>query len=256
MYHDKLMGNLKKLALFIVFPALLAVGSVFSGDEQRFPLGAILDGEVYNSLPRKASVADRAYEGLPKAFSLKSYAPLPGDQTDYGTCVAWAAAYAARTISESVALSRRDQTESTRNAFSPVYIYRKIRPDDPECQQGARIYWALDLMKKTGAVKILDIERSTDFPQVDLSYYNGSKKYPIAGYATLFSTNDKTKPGLITRTVKKSLVEGKPVIIGMNTSESFLKANDERKEWRNTLSYCTRNKPWIYAPSLDVKVCR
>jgi C1A family cysteine protease len=216
------MRNLKKLALFAAFLALFAVGPVFS--QQRFPLGAILDEESYNSLPKKAALAVRAYEGLPKSFSLKQYAPLPGDQTDYGTCVAWASAYAARTISESVALSRRNQTQSTQNAFSPVYVYRNIRPDDPECVQGAQIYWALDLMKETGAVKILDIERSVDFPRIDLSYYNESRKYPIADYVTLFSGDDKTKPGLVARTVKKSLVEGKPVIIGMNTPDSFLEA--------------------------------
>jgi C1A family cysteine protease len=219
-----IMRKLKKSALFAVLLAFFAVASVFA--QQRFPLGAILDEESYNSLPKKASLATRAYEGLPKSFSLKQYAPLPGDQTDYGTCVAWASAYAARTISESVALSRRNQTESTRNAFSPVYVYRNIRPDDPECVRGAQIYWALDLMKETGAVKILDIERSVDFPRVDLSYYNGSRKYPIADYVTLFSDDDKTKPGLVARRVKKSLVEGKPVIIGMNTPDSFLEASN------------------------------
>jgi hypothetical protein len=213
---------IKKLALFAVFVALFAAGTVFA--QQRFPLGAILDEESYNSLPKKAPLAVRAYKGLPKSFSLKQYAPLPGDQTDYGTCVAWASAYAARTISESVALSRRNQTAATQNAFSPAYVYRKIRPDDPECIRGAQIYWALNLMKETGAVKILDIERLVDFHRVDLSYYTGSKKYLIADYATLFSKNDKTKPGLVARTVKKSLVEGKPVIIGMNTPDSFLEA--------------------------------
>jgi C1A family cysteine protease len=200
---------------------LFAVNVVFGQTK-----GAILDEEAYNKLPRKASLATRAYEGLPGSFSLKQYAPLPGDQTDYGTCVAWASAYAARTIAESVALNRRSQTETTQNVFSPVYVYRTIRPDDPECQQGAQIYWALDLMKDSGAVKMLDIERSTDFPRVDLSHYRESRKYPIADYVTLFSREDKSKPAMITRTVKKSLTEGKPVIICMNTPDSFFEAKE------------------------------
>jgi hypothetical protein len=117
-----------------------------------------------------------------------------------------------------------NRVETTQNAFSPVYVYRRISPDDPSCLQGAQIYWALDLMKTSGAVRMLDIERETDFHLVEISSYNGSRKYPIADYVTLFSREERGKPGLVTRMVKKSLVEGKPVIIGMNTPNSFIEA--------------------------------
>ena len=215
---------LKRVLIFSLL--FFTAAFVFGQSEQNYPKGAIFDEEAYNTLPRKAPQATQAYEGLPRAASLKQFAPLPGDQNDYETCVAWASAYAARTISESVALNRRSQTETTRNVFSPAYIYRNIRPDDPECQRGAQIHWALDLMRDSGAVKMLDIERTIDFPRVDLSNYRDSRRYPIAGYVTLFSKNDKYKPGLVTRTVKKSLAEGKPVIIGMNTPDSFMEAKD------------------------------
>ncbi|MDR0452032.1 MAG: C1 family peptidase, partial [Treponema sp.] len=209
--------------IFILF---LGGGFLYPQSGPRYPLSAILDEAAYSRLPRKAPLASRAYDGLPKAYSLKQYAPLPGDQTDYGTCVAWASAYAARTISESVTLSRKDQSDIMQNVFSPVYVYRTIRPDDPECQEGAAIYWALDLMKDSGAVRMIEIERTVDFPRVDLSYYSGSKKFPIADYVTLFSREERSKPGLVTRTVKKSLAEGKPVIIGMNTPYSFMAADN------------------------------
>jgi hypothetical protein len=208
----------KSVAFFAVF--LLAVVCAFGQGR-----GAIFD-EQYDNLPRRAELALRSYEGLPSSFTLRQYAPLPGDQTDYGTCVAWAAAYAARTISESVALNRVNQTETTQNVFSPVFVYRNIRPDDPECQRGAQIYSALDYMRDTGAVKMLEIERSVSFPRVDLAYYRTSRNYPIADYVTLFSRDDRQKQALITRIVKKSLTERKPVIIGMNTPDSFLEAKD------------------------------
>jgi hypothetical protein len=205
--------------------SVLALAVVF-GETEQYPRGAILDEEAYNSLPRRAALATRSYEGLPSSVSLKQYAPLPGDQANYGTCVAWASAYAARTISESVALDRRSQTETTQNVFSPVHIYRNIQPDDRELRQGAQIHWALDMMRDTGAVRMLDVERSSDFRMVDLSHYRESRRYPIAGYVTLFSRDDTHKPGLVTRMVKKSLAEGKPVIIGMNTPDSFLEAKN------------------------------
>jgi hypothetical protein len=218
--------TLKRRSLWLVLFLLVCLGPVFGQSEDRYSRGAILDEEAYSRLPKKASLATRSYEGLPRAFSLKRFAPLPGDQTDYGTCVAWASAYAARTISESVALGRNSQNEITRNVFSPVFVYRNIRPDDPECRRGAQIFWALDLMKEQGAVKMLEIERIVDFPQVDLSLYNSSRKFPIADYVTLFSKEERYKPGLVTRIVKKSLSEGKPVIIGMNTPNSFMEAKD------------------------------
>jgi C1A family cysteine protease len=220
------MSIVRRILLALILP-LLAADPAYSQDESRYhPLGAIFDEETYGTLQRKAPLAARAYEGLPKSFSLKPYAPQPGDQADYGTCVAWASAYGARTISESIALSRRNRDETTRNAFSPAYVYHSIRPDDPDCLQGAQIHQALDLMKDSGAVKMLDTERKTDFPQIELSSYRKSKKYPIADYVTLYSREERGKSALVTRTVKKSLVEGKPVIIGMNTPQSFIDAEN------------------------------
>jgi hypothetical protein len=215
---------LKKITGFTFL--FLFVLSVVFGQSEQYVRGAIFDEDAYNSLPRKAALATRAYEGLPRSVSLKQYAPLPGDQANYGTCVAWASAYAARTISESVALDRRSQTETTQNVFSPVHVYRNIQPNDRDLQRGAQIHWALDLMRDSGAVRMLDVERSSDFRMVDPSLYRESRRYPIAGYVTLFSRDDAYKPGLVTRTVKKSLAEGKPVIIGMNTPESFFEAKD------------------------------
>ena len=219
------MRNIKKAVLFTLILSLFGTAALYSQDGRRYPLSAILDEAAYSRLPKKAPLASRAYEGLPKSYSLKQHAPLPGDQTDYGTCVAWASAYAARTISESVALDRKNQTDTTQNAFSPVYVYRSIRPDDPECLKGAAIYWALDLMKDSGAVKMVDSEYTVDFPLVDLSWYDESKKYPIADYVTLFSQEERSKPGMVARTVKKSLTEGKPIVIGMNTPYSFMLAD-------------------------------
>ena len=216
-YYYSIMAYKKSLVIW-VFLLILNIPA--------FSQGAIFDEEVYNNLPRTPSLAASSYEGLPSSFSLKQYAPLPGDQEDYGTCVGWAAGYAARTISESVALNRLNQTETTQNAFSPIYIYRNIRPDDPTGRYGAQIYTALDLMRDTGAVKMLEIERSLSFPNIDLTSYKNSRNYPIGDYVTLFSRDDRQKPALITRIVKKSLTEGKPVIIGMNTPNSFVDAKD------------------------------
>jgi hypothetical protein len=225
--------RIKKIAGFLFLLFSITLAAVFGQEEQNFPRGAIFDEEAYNSLPRRAELAAGSYEGLPKAYSLKQYAPLPGDQEELGTCVAWAVAYAARTISESVAMNRMNQTETTQNAFSPVYVYRTIRPDDPDCWKGTQIFTALDMMRDSGAVRMVAIERTVDFRRVNLTNYADSKTYPIAGYVTLFARDEEQKPALITRMIKKSLTEGKPVIVGMNIPDSFLEAKDIWEPWEN-----------------------
>jgi hypothetical protein len=213
----------KKAILLPVFLLCLNAGWLFPQDYKR---GAILDEALYNSLPEKPVLATRAYTSLPQAVSLKPYAPFPGDQTDYGSCVAWASAYAARTISESIIVKRRDRVVTTENAYSPVFVYKNIT-EDPECQSGAAIAWALDLMKTPGAVKMLDMERSVDFKKVTLASFSASRKYPIADYVTLYkNTRTGTNRPSQVEMVKKSLSEGKPVIIGMNCPESFLAAGE------------------------------
>jgi hypothetical protein len=104
----------KKLRLFVLLWLFLAVSA---SAQSGFPRGAILDEALYNSLPRKAVQLTRSYTGLPQTVSLKHYAPEPEDQSPYGTCVARSAAYAARTITKSVALNRRDRFLTTANVF-------------------------------------------------------------------------------------------------------------------------------------------
>ncbi|MDR2482165.1 MAG: C1 family peptidase [Treponema sp.] len=189
---------------------------------QQRPRSAILDEALYNSLPIKAGTLTRGYSTLPASASLKNYAPFPGDQGSYSTCTAWAAAYAARTIAESVAVKRLDRTLTSGNVFSPAFVYKNIS-DDPACQKGTAIVWALDLIKNQGVPRRIGAELAADFKSVQTAMYRDSRKYPIAGYAALFRyrRGETADPAVKTQTVKKSLSEGKPVIIGMNTPASF-----------------------------------
>jgi hypothetical protein len=206
--------------------AVLALGAG-RGFSQNYRPGAIFDRERYNSLPWKAARSAGASVTLPEAVSLKAYAPVPGDQGDYGTSVAWASAYAARTISESIALNRRNRTETTRGAFSPAFVYRMIS-DDPECRSGAEIYRALDAMKAEGAAKMLDLERIAGFEKIGRSFFDGRRRYPISDYAALFRRSGDwlESDGVRVQAVKKSLSEGKPVIIGMNCPPSLITAEE------------------------------
>ncbi|GHV79962.1 hypothetical protein AGMMS49944_17530 [Spirochaetia bacterium] len=225
-----------KRPVFLALLLALPLGFLFP---QTFPTGAILDSAHYDSLPQKAVQLSRAYTVIPKSVSLKAYAPFPGDQTAYQTCVAWSSAYAARTMLESLELGRTNRRRTTEEVFSPVFIY-KSASGDPTGSKGMTISQALDFMRDQGAVKRLSREQSLDFLNLSLAMYSGSQRYPIAGYTTLYRSSRGSDEGSAERVkmVKKSLAERKPVIIGMNCPESFFRAKEAWRPYENsTLDY-------------------
>jgi hypothetical protein len=217
---------------FLVLPLFLLLSPLFG---QEYSTGAILDPARYERTDARPALVTRSYDSLPRSVSLKQYSPIPENQGRYGTCVGWSTAYAARTISESIAMNRTDRTVTSNNVFSPIHLYKNISTDSTG-QSGTYIADALSFMRDEGAVKRLAFERTTDFPLIMLSAFASSRRYPISGYVRLFL--NPGVPGTIAERVlpvKKSLSEGKPVIIGMNTPyprpNSFDRARDI---WRPT----------------------
>ncbi|MDR2733861.1 MAG: C1 family peptidase [Spirochaetota bacterium] len=205
--------------LSIAFLLLTALS--ISGDEpDEYGQGALMDPDLYESIDQKPVLLTRDYVTLPKAHSLKHYSPFPGNQGQYGTCNAWANAYAARTILESIALGRTNRTLITENVFSPAFLYKSIS-NDPTCRSGTYIDSAMRLMKHEGIVKRLPVEEKIDFRDISLSLFTTNRRYPISDFVRVFlrwgsgAMEEKARP------VKKSIAEGKPVIISMLCPPSF-----------------------------------
>jgi len=221
-----------KKTIFNLLFLFLSLGTLFA---QEYSLGAIHDKAVYESLPQKAVQHSKALGDLPRSASLKKYAPFAGNQGTYGTCTAWATGYAARTIIESIALNRQDRTQTTSSVFSPVYVYKSIS-NDPSCSTGTFISDALSLMKNPGIPRRSNTESVSDFKAVSLTIYQQSPKFPIADYVTLYS--DRTINDTKIKVVKKSLSEGKPVIICANVTarspfDSFANAKELWEPWES-----------------------
>ena len=215
--------------ILILFLLLLCLSPLFG---QTYSRGAILDPVRYEQTDAEPVLVSRNYTGGPRSVSLKNYAPIPEDQGDYSTCVGWATAFAARTISESIALNRISSEQSSNSAYSPLYIYKSIS-NDPTGRSGTAIVDALELMKSPGSVKRLPMEKDLDFMDIFLSMYSGAQYYPISNYVRLFS-NPRGVPGTISErvpSVKKSLENGMPVIIGMNCPFSFEFAEGVWEPW-------------------------
>jgi len=198
---------------------------------QEYGMGAILDPVRYEQVTAKPLLVTRNYTSLPRSASLKQYSPIP-ERQQRGTCTAWASAFAALTISESLAFNRTDRTEISNNAFSPYFLFKSISTD-PTGNKGVCVSDALNFMKNPGIVKRLPTEKTMEFNEIALPLFGTFQRYPISDYNRLFS-NYWGGPGTIgdrVLPVKKSLSEGKPVVIGMKTPASFHKAKDL---WRPT----------------------
>ena len=211
------MRTVKKALFIILFLSLI----ILPVSAQSTGTGALFDPERYEQIPLKPVLLTRDYSSLPRSYSLKQFMPTPGNQGEYGTCVGWASAFAARTGSESVAIRRNNRTLTTTNAFSPIHLYRSIS-NDPSGFRGTYTIDAMNFLKNEGAVRQLPNELNMPYSSILLQLFVTHKRYPISDYVRLFgrrtatSTNDER-----ILPVKKSLSEGKPVVIGMNTPMSF-----------------------------------
>jgi hypothetical protein len=198
---------------------------------QEFGFGLLLDDSLYANSPTAAPLMRGDYGDLPASASLKKNAPTPGNQGPYGTCAGWSTAYAGRTILEAI---RNNWTGSVvdKNAFSPSFVYNQIRMTK-DCDGGTSLVEALDVVRNQGAAKLNDFAYDCNREVTALDKVK-AVNYRIIEYREVASarTDEKTK------FVKKSLAEGRPVVIAIDCPPSFSSAGefwapkeDERKNW-------------------------
>jgi len=176
--------------------------------------GLIYDPEKLKGIPKNAPLVTRGIN-LPKSVSLRKYAPTPGDQGNTSTCVAWASAYHARTIAESVRMNRTDKQEIDQNTFSISYVYNQIRPE-VGCGRGTFIHQALEVMMNKGVPRYSEFGFDCE-KEPNATDHLKASDYKILDYKLLFSESDYGK----TTSVKQSLSNNYPVIFAMYTPPSF-----------------------------------
>lgn len=204
-----------KYRLYIIVVFVLACITI---NAQEQGLGCVYDHEIDGKVPLRPRLMTRDYTVLPKKYSLKQYCPMPKSQGQFGTCTAWSTTYAARTICEAVSNGWTNKDSITKEAFSPIFIYKQLN-HQPGCNEGASVAGALGLLKSKGTPKF----RSFDVLCADFipnNLYTEASNYKIDDYTTLFDdysgfVNDKVS------SVKKALSEGHPVVFAMNVYKSF-----------------------------------
>ncbi|MEO7768470.1 MAG: C1 family peptidase, partial [Ferruginibacter sp.] len=216
------MSSVTRLALFISFTGLCCFLFTVSNaqNEKRFFTGDNTDENEFNKISKSARRATRDLENLPVSVSLKQYAPIPGHQGEHGTCVAWSTAYAARTISYCIQHRLTDPDKIKSSTFSPDYLYYYLKkPDDSNCQLGAKIEPALKILGAKGDI-LLSEGVSGCLKAMDAAKDREAGDYTIKAYTsltTLFGAISKNE--IIA--IKKSLAEKKPVIFSIKCYKSL-----------------------------------
>lgn len=186
---------------------------------QKYPTGLLLDEKYYENSPQSAPLMRSDFENLPDSFSMKKFAPPPGNQGAYSTCAGWATAYGGRTIIEAI---RYNWTKEIINAntFSPSFIYNQIRTK-PGCNGGTALTDALDIIKNEGSLKLTDFGYDCE-RQVTKKDLKNASQYKIIEYREIAHRGSKNK----VLSVKKSISEYKPVVIAIDCPESFMSSKE------------------------------
>lgn len=190
--------------------------------------GLVFDEASYRGTPYKATFTADTYAGLPARASLEKYAPTPGDQGKFGTCVAFAVGYHMRTVIYGIEKRVTDRAALNRAIFSPTFIYEKIKNEgDHDCQQGSNPILALELLRTEGVPRLATVPYRCG-ADIGSGAMMEALEYPILDYQTLFAP-DETSAEVRINATKKALADGWPVVLGFKVVKSFYTSG---KIWR------------------------
>lgn len=229
------MKKIKVHYIQITFAFALSfyLGIIHLQAQNDFGTGLILDDEKFEKevVLKPATLEEgRRASDLPRWFSLRPYSPFPKHQGKINSCVGWAMGYGAMTIQTAYKNQLTDRKKITKDAFSALFIYNQIKMGS--CLSGAYIHDGAQLLVASGNCK----SESFDYPYHECDrnpkpkVLESSKENIIQDYVALFNKNTTSKTKVI-RT-KRSIAEGKPVIIGLKVFQSLKKLNHKSHIWK------------------------
>ncbi len=193
-----------------------------------FNKGATLDPAEYDKAEVYEPLVDNVKNPIPESASLSKFAPPRLNQGQQGSCVAWASAYAARSIIQNQATGA---TPSQQSAFSPSFMYNSIKIENSGCQ-GSYILRAMDDMLKRGAAPYsafaYDDQDCSRRP--DAQAEQSAQRYKIKGFQRLSKSDDPNSP-VDMGAMKQYLAQGSPVVIGMMVGGSFMQEMQGQDVW-------------------------
>ena len=191
-----------------------------------FSRGADLDPAQYDKAEVYEPLADNVKNPLPERVTLAEFAPPRRNQGQQGSCVAWASAYAARSI-----IQNRTAGSGEASAFSPSFMYNRIKIENSGCQ-GSYILRAMEDMLARGAVPFSEFAYTDQdcSAQPDAEEERIAAQYRIKGFQRLSRSDDPNSP-VDMLAMKQYLAQGSPVVIGMMVGGSFMQAMQGEETW-------------------------
>jgi hypothetical protein len=211
------------------FTLLFFLNFVFNtAFSQERALGMDWNPEITKKATKKITLANVSYRGMPTSFSLERYTPTVGDQGEYGTCNAFACAYASATIVFAQTHAITDKSVIDKCIFSPTYLYQNIMTEGTNnCQNGSHPLTALLFMNEKG-LPFLRTVPYTCGKSWNSTAVEEALKYKIADASMLFGKdNEVLEADFKVESTKKALLENTPVIIGFELPKSFFQVNTD-----------------------------
>ncbi len=202
-------------------------GGQLASQVLQFATGANFSPELYDKTEVFEPLADNVNAPLPEKVSLQEFAPQRRDQGQQGSCVAWASAYAARTIVQSAATKQAPDA----TAFSPSFMYNQIKIDNSDCQ-GTYIQRAMEQMERGGALPFSQFaytDRNCG-KQPNGAEMQQAQQFRIKGYQRLTKGGSPDAPTDMLA-MKQQLAQGSPVVIGMMVGGSFMQDMAGKELW-------------------------
>lgn len=208
---------MKKFSLFVFITFFY-----FSVNAQQYTTGLDFSQEKYESVMESVPLITRSVTSVPSKFSLKGFAPTPGNQGRQPSCVGWASGYGARTIANAIQNNWKYNTSKiNQNTFSPAFVYNLIKfKGDNNCKRGSYIADAMKLLNTYGILQLKDFSYSqTNCNNKPSSNgFQKAKGNTILTYERLAKWNN---PNNLVGKVKKAIANKNPVVIGMQIFSSF-----------------------------------
>lgn len=214
--------------MFIRTTFLIAAITLCLQAQAQFGTGVVFNPAHVSEL--KNNTTPKGYaEDLPPAYSLKQYTPFAKNQGQYGTCTAWASAYAALTTQYAKSIGLTNRSTITGLSYCPYFCYAEANGDNT-CESGTAVENAIISLRDIGAKKFYlpVIGCGTEIPQ---SILDDADRYHITEGYILYNVESEF-----------DILESDPIV----AIDNFLK-NKSKADINEMKSYLAAGVPIIYA---------
>ncbi len=220
--------------LFVIVPVIFCATTVFG---QQYKTGLDLKGGSSKGLNLFERSEFGFGENLPDSVSWRQFAPYPGNQGNYSTCVGWSSGYCAMTTLHAKQFNLKNRNVITAMAMCPYTVYNGIKNKyDSRCQEGTMLSDAGNFLTLSGTKRFHLNESSCGTTSEDdkkISLYKAADFTGLWEWG-LYLDETTSSPTEKVEKTKSALADGHIVVIGMGISTSFMENINSKGVWEKS----------------------